>query len=764
MKCFVLAGGTGDRLWPISRKNYPKQFTELHEGRSLFQETIVRNMPLCDEFYIFINEKHLNIVKGQLQSFQNINYKLFVETKQLKTALPILIAALGCKSDEMILIVSADGIIGDGNYNESVTEAKKVASDGFLALVTVPADEVKKEYKYLLCEGKNIISFVENAESITDIENGKYMYDIGISVNRNDVLLKQFREKSPEMFYKTVEILRRKKYFGNQVILDYRDYADVPKVSLGKALSLNPECAQAVSAAFRWDCCFSLETLAADNINLNTIINHSENVSVINNDKNRIVVLNRMKDTVVVNTKNAVYISAKDHSSDIKQIIKQYCHEYSYFFDESEIYYQPWGIKENLSTGNGYRITKMTVFPGKFLQAHSHATRSEHWSVVSGSANIKIGSSCREYKMGESAFAGNGVFHQVGNTTDKVTVLIETALAPEFVGFTVDEELTYEEPFYPLEPSFKDYLWGGNKIRDCFGKKSPLPVIAESWEISAHPAGQSIVKFGENKGLSLGLLLSKLGKECLGWKSQAFDRFPLLVKFIDAQDILSIQVHPYDDYSLMVENEYGKNEMWYVMDCADDAYIYYGFNKDVGAEEIRHRIKDDTLTEVLNKVPVKKGEVYFIEAGTVHAIGPGILICEIQQNSNATYRLYDFGRKDKDGNARALHIDKALDVLDFSKKTVNSMPLGTEISEIGYKKQLLCECKYFKAEKYTFDGNGTIYLDSSSFAGFVIIEGSGSINAAGKTEEFKKGDSFFFPAQKLSVHVDGNCELIKIGL
>lgn len=267
-----------------------------------------------------------------------------------------------------------------------------------------------------------------------------------------------------------------------------------------------------------------------------------------------------------------------------------------------------------------------------------------------------------------------------------------------------------------------------------------------------------------NKGLSLGLLLGKLGKECLGWKSQAFDRFPLLVKFIDAQDSLSIQVHPGDDYSLMVENEYGKNEMWYVMDCSEDAYIYFGFNKDVDAEEVRRRIENNTLTEVLNKVPVRKGGVYFIEAGTVHAIGPGILICEIQQNSNATYRLYDFGRKDKDGNTRALHIDKALDVLDFSKKTVNPMPLGEEEVEKGYKRQLLCECKYFKAEKYTFEGEGTIYLDSSSFAGFVITEGSGTIKAAEKSEFFKKGDSFFFPAQKLSVKVEGYCELIKIGL
>lgn len=765
MKCFVLAGGTGDRLWPISRKNYPKQFTEIREGRSLFQETIVRNMPLCDEFYIFINERYLNIVKGQLQYFQNLRYKLFVETAQLKTALPILVAALGCDREELILIVSSDAIVGEGNYKESVTKAKNLAAESFLTLVTVPVSDYKRGYKYLECDGDKIKSFLEGVPDPQSAAGLDYRYDVGISVNRNDVLLTQFERTSPEMYYKTEEIIKRINFRANEILLDYRDFEDVPKLSLGKALCLNADVARAVTAEFEWECCFNLETLSMDGYDSDYILNGCNNVSVINTEKDRLVVVNRLDDAVVVNTRNAVYISKKGRSAEIKDIIKANGEKYKYYFEESEIFYQPWGIKEYISKGKGYRITKMTIFPGKFLHEHSHVTRSEHWSVVSGCATIAINGIAQNYSVGESAVAEPGSLHRLGNTTDEPTIIIETALDPRFEGLHEEYIISAEEPFYRLFPAFKDYLWGGSKIMDVLGKKTSMPMVAESWEISAHPVGQSKVVGGKHGGASFGVLLSRLGKKCLGWKSQAFDRFPLLVKFIDARLSLSIQVHPDDDYALMVENEYGKNEMWYVMDCADDSYIYLGFNKDVSADEIRARIADDSLTEVLNKIPVKKGDTFFIPAGTVHAIGAGTLLCEVQQNSNATYRLYDFGRKDKDGKARALHIDKALDVLNMDKITPDSYaPSKEEEVFPSYARRLLCECKYFSVERYLVKGECVIYLDSSSFAGVVVTGGNGSVSILGKKEKFKMGDTFFIPAQAVTVRFNGDCEFLKIGL
>jgi len=190
-----------------------------------------------------------------------------------------------------------------------------------------------------------------------------------------------------------------------------------------------------------------------------------------------------------------------------------------------------------------------------------------------------------------------------------------------------------------LLPAFQDYLWGGTRLKTEYNKKTDLEKVAESWELSNHKAGESIVASGEEAGLTFGEYIKKY--DVIGKRAKEFDFFPILIKFIDAKDSLSVQVHPDDEYSLKNNGEYGKTEMWYVMDCDEGATLYYGFNRTITKEEFRKRIKNNTLLEVLNEVPVKKGDVFFIKSGTVHAIGKGILICEIQQNSNTTYRVYD---------------------------------------------------------------------------------------------------------------------------
>lgn len=764
MKCFVLAGGTGDRLWPISRKNYPKQFTAMREGHSLFQETIVKNMPFSDEFYIFTNEKYLNIVRGQLQSFKNLKYKLFIETAQLKTALPILIAALCCNADELILITSADAAIGDGNYKESITEARKLAEEGYLTLLTLPANELKREYKYVECDGKKIKKFIERVDDLPDFGKRDYRYDIGISVNKNKILLKQFELNSPEIYHKTEEIIKRLNFSARENFLNYRDFADVPKLSLGKALMLDSDVARAVTADFEWNCCFNLETLTIAAEDDNALMNNCDGVSVINTQKDKLVVVNGISDAVIVNTKNAVYVSSKNHSSEIKDIIKRSGGKYDYYFEEGEIYYQPWGVKEYINVGKGYRITKMTVFPGKKLQEHSHVNRSEHWSVVCGTACITVNGVSKNYTVGENVFAAPMSAHSISNTSDEPAILIETAVSPEFKGVHDDYMKSSYEPYFRLSPAYKDYLWGGTRIKDFLGKPAPYSTVAESWEISAHPVGQSSVAGGAYDGIPFGMLLSRLGKGCLGWKAQAFDRFPILAKFIDARLSLSIQVHPDDDYALMAENEYGKNEMWYVMDCDENSYIYLGFSRDVTAEEIRSRIENNTLTDILNRIFVKKGDAFFIPAGTVHAIGAGAFICEIQQNSNVTYRLYDFGRRDKDGNLRALHIDKALDVLNLNRFSYGEAACSDATSAQSDSMETLCSCKYFSVEKYTVNGECSFFIDSSSFAGIIITEGEGAVSILGKEEKFKLGDSFFVPAKEAMIKITGKCEFLKVGL
>ena len=217
---------------------------------------------------------------------------------------------------------------------------------------------------------------------------------------------------------------------------------------------------------------------------------------------------------------------------------------------------------------------------------------------------------------------------------------------------------------YPLllKAPIKDYIWGGTRLKTEFGFETEKEIAAEGWMLSCHKDGTNTVLNGEFAGKILTEVLDIWGKEALGKNAERFTYFPLLIKLIDAKDKLSVQVHPDDSYALKNEGEYGKTEMWYVVDCDEGASLIYGFNKEISKEEFESRIKDNTLSEVCNYVPVKKGDVFFIGAGTLHAIGEGILIAEVQQNSNTTYRVSDYGRLGADGNPRPLHIEKAVDV------------------------------------------------------------------------------------------------------
>ena len=220
------------------------------------------------------------------------------------------------------------------------------------------------------------------------------------------------------------------------------------------------------------------------------------------------------------------------------------------------------------------------------------------------------------------------------------------------------------EPIF-LQGICKDYLWGGNRLREEFGKESDADKIAESWELACHKDGSSILTSGSDAGLNLREYLDKNGTAVLGTNCADCTTVPVLIKLIDAKQDLSIQVHPDDDYAMRVEGEAGKTEMWYIVDAAPHAALYYGLKQEVTKAEFEQRIHDQTLTEILNRVEVKPGELYFIPSGTLHAIGAGILLAEIQQNSNTTYRVYDYGRRGADGKLRPLHIAKALDVTNL---------------------------------------------------------------------------------------------------
>lgn len=302
-----------------------------------------------------------------------------------------------------------------------------------------------------------------------------------------------------------------------------------------------------------------------------------------------------------------------------------------------------------------------------------------------------------------------------------------------------------------LQPVFKDYIWGGNRLKDDFGFDTGFDKTAEGWMLACHKDGMNTIVGGKFDGRELQDVIDEIGLEAFAGKNATkFPYFPVLIKFIDAYDNLSIQVHPDDKYAREVENEFGKTEIWYVLDATEDAKLVYGFKDKITSEEFKNSIENNTLMDKLNSVNVKKGDLFFIEAGTVHAIGKGAMIAEIQQNSNCTYRVYDYGRVGKDGKPRELHIDKAVDVsvTEPAKYPVKNFANDNDC--------VLAECDLFKVKKYNVNDSITLGTDDTSFNHILVISGNGDIN--GLTA--KKGDSYFVPAGFGDYTVNGDIEII----
>lgn len=311
---------------------------------------------------------------------------------------------------------------------------------------------------------------------------------------------------------------------------------------------------------------------------------------------------------------------------------------------------------------------------------------------------------------------------------------------------------------FKLKPACKDYLWGGTKLKNEYGKECGTDILAETWELSAHPAGSSVVASGEHQGMLFADLIKKHPEICGSCCSGG--EFPILIKFIDAKQSLSVQVHPDDAYAFKNEGEPGKNEMWVVMENQPGAYLYFGFEQEISKEEMRRRINDNTLTEVLHKAPVKPGDVFYIKAGTIHAIGAGILLAEVQQNSNSTYRVFDFGRTDAQGNQRELHVEKALDVTitgpgDFTPPGACVLDEGE-----GYLLERLVQCPNFSAARLRLDGEFGWDATGESFYSLLCLDGEASVEYQGGNLGIAKGESAFVPAESGECCIKGKAEII----
>ena len=316
---------------------------------------------------------------------------------------------------------------------------------------------------------------------------------------------------------------------------------------------------------------------------------------------------------------------------------------------------------------------------------------------------------------------------------------------------------------FKLLPAGKDYLWGGTRLKEEYGKSISLTPLAETWECSTHPDGPSTVAFGTYKGMALSEVL-RSNPEYLGSKVQNGE-LPILIKLIDAKQDLSVQVHPSDGYALEHEHQNGKTELWYVIDAEEGASLIYGFRHRVTEQILKNAVQTDSLDKHLQKVDVHKGDVYYVPAGTVHGIGSGILLAEIQESSNVTYRVYDYNRLDKDGKKRELHFEKAVEVMDMGvAKDVKQTPRMVRYYP-GGSREVLCRCKYFEVERIQATKGFSFSVTDRSFQILMCLDGYGQIetmDAERKPMRFAKGETMFLPARIGRCLVIGDATLLKI--
>ena len=308
---------------------------------------------------------------------------------------------------------------------------------------------------------------------------------------------------------------------------------------------------------------------------------------------------------------------------------------------------------------------------------------------------------------------------------------------------------------FKLKPYCAKAIWGGKNLNLKYGKKG-FEEIAEAWELSGYQGKESIVASGEFSGKTITEVINECGTGILGTKATGYDKFPILIKLINAASPLSIQVHPSDKNAKELQADGGKTEMWIITDCEEGAFLYFGVREKLTKEKFRDAILDGSITEYLNKVPVKKGDTFFISAGTIHAIGAGITICEIQQSSDTTYRLYDYKRKDKDGNERELHIEKGMiasnlePVDDFYEK---GHMIGNELR--------LVSCPYFNVGRIEVNGVASTTVDGASFAALTVTDGCGYISDGEEKISVFKGDTLFVPANTGKVDLSGEMTVVK---
>jgi mannose-6-phosphate isomerase len=314
---------------------------------------------------------------------------------------------------------------------------------------------------------------------------------------------------------------------------------------------------------------------------------------------------------------------------------------------------------------------------------------------------------------------------------------------------------------YPLQfqPILKERIWGGTKLKTYLNKPITSDITGESWELSGVAGDVSVVANGYYQGVSLNELMAQFPEELLGKKiyHQFGSEFPLLFKYLDAREDLSIQVHPNDELARARHNSFGKTEMWYVMQADAGAELIVGFKEDSNAAEYLEHLHNNALTDLLDYKPVQKGDVFFLQTGTVHAIGAGMVIAEIQQTSDITYRLYDFDRTDAQGNKRELHVDLALDAINYQK-----IEAATNYNRVVNQANEMVDCPYFTTRLIPLDGQLAIDHQLDSFVVYMCTEGTFDFHFNHQTNHYQTGDTILVPAALNQYKISGQATLLEI--
>ena len=315
--------------------------------------------------------------------------------------------------------------------------------------------------------------------------------------------------------------------------------------------------------------------------------------------------------------------------------------------------------------------------------------------------------------------------------------------------------------WYPIvfHPILKERIWGGTKLRDLLQKPITSSSTGESWELSTVAGAVSVIANGAFAGTDLNTIIQQNPEGVLGKKvvAQFGTQFPLLFKFLDARDDLSIQVHPNDALAKLRHNSFGKTEMWYVMQADPHAQLIVGFKEDSNATIYQNALEHNQLIDLLQHYPVQKGDVFLLETGTVHALGAGTLIAEIQQTSDITYRIYDFDRRDAQGNLRELHTELALDAINYQKTTCKM-----DYDQVVNASNIMVDCPYFTSALIPLQGKASVNQSDSSFTVVMVVEGEAVLSYCNGSMAIQRGMTVLLPAGLGAVQLEGHAELLEI--